>query len=340
MNLGLPLPGPDGKGIATLEQAAADAKMLRQMDVGGAGYPVTADNIKSVVVFIEADIPYLARRMRVFENQLTGSRKLVLSVAAARLAEQLAKVSQVRDVQIWPGSLAWYGPRQNPDKNLHLALAKEFFLMEIEDVQMKRKLVQEGREAEVKEAAQAAEALNRGEQPQAQPRPPEDLAKGEAHFVVRHRKTHPLWTGRQRHFQGRYDRPADVMQAINADDAAESAKSLYLDARVMTIQGARNMEEEKQVQEVLTKIHAMATYWLGLVNYEQGAFAVAEKFFDEVVKGGTEAPFHAGALYNLGRAHEAAGQKEQAVKYYETPGVSMPNGCKLRAKWLKEKGTK
>ncbi|MCE9554363.1 MAG: hypothetical protein K8T91_13430, partial [Planctomycetes bacterium] len=162
-------------------------------------------------------------------------------------------------------------------------------------------------------------------------------------LVLRERIFYPLWAGRQRHFQGRFDPPekklANAAAGIAENDAAgESAKSLYLDARD-AVESLRAQPAKEVPAERLAQFEAMrnyATYWLGLVNYEQGNFPVAVQFFETTIKTGTKDRFYAGALYNLARTCQATGQTQRALELYEKPGISMPTGCRLRAKWLRQ----
>ena len=55
MRLGLPIPGPDGKGVATLEQIQKDDSLLRKLDLEKSKYPVTAELAKSAHAYIVAD---------------------------------------------------------------------------------------------------------------------------------------------------------------------------------------------------------------------------------------------------------------------------------------------
>src|SRR3990172_9778340 len=43
--LGLPIPGRDGQGVATLADLQADPALLRQLDLEDSAYPVTADEL-------------------------------------------------------------------------------------------------------------------------------------------------------------------------------------------------------------------------------------------------------------------------------------------------------
>ena len=100
--LGLAVPGPDGQPVATLEQVVVDAGLLRQLDLDESHpYPVTADDLSHVVALVEASPPYLARRMEIFENNLAGARKLVLTVQADELLERLRALPHVADARLW-----------------------------------------------------------------------------------------------------------------------------------------------------------------------------------------------------------------------------------------------
>src|SRR5262245_26960564 len=46
---GIPIPGPGGKGVATLTQAAASPQILTQLGAAGEQYPVRASHLKDVV---------------------------------------------------------------------------------------------------------------------------------------------------------------------------------------------------------------------------------------------------------------------------------------------------
>jgi hypothetical protein len=99
--LGLPIPGPDGKGVATLEQLRGDDALLRKLDVEGAPYPLTADAIKKAKVFVVADLFSLTRRAFQLEGMLSGTDHLSLAVKPTELAEQLKGVAGVEEVALW-----------------------------------------------------------------------------------------------------------------------------------------------------------------------------------------------------------------------------------------------
>ncbi len=99
--LGLPIPGPEKQGVATLAQAQQNDALLRQLDLEGSPYPVTAEQLKNVVAYVVADPFDLARRVRQLETKLTGDDRLALSVRASELAGRVKELPGVEDVRIW-----------------------------------------------------------------------------------------------------------------------------------------------------------------------------------------------------------------------------------------------
>ncbi len=102
-SLGLPIPGPEGNGVATLSQAAEDESVLAALDLDESHhYPVKAAAAKDVRAFIESSPSALSRRMKVLESQLVGEDKMVLTVAPNQIAKRLADVPHVqKEVKLW-----------------------------------------------------------------------------------------------------------------------------------------------------------------------------------------------------------------------------------------------
>lgn len=100
--LGLPIPGPQGKGVATLEQAAADASVLKQLNLPDEPYPVNAETLKQgVLAWIEASPIFLSRRMELLQGHASGDKRLVLSVNASGLAKRLEACQHVLEARLW-----------------------------------------------------------------------------------------------------------------------------------------------------------------------------------------------------------------------------------------------
>jgi hypothetical protein len=115
--LGLPIPGPDGRGIATLAQVAADESLLRQLDLNDQRpYPIKAADIQQVTALVEASPGYLSRRMKFLESKLGGKHRLVLSVSPQALQEKLAETKHVRpSVALWTRPYETLVLRQSED---------------------------------------------------------------------------------------------------------------------------------------------------------------------------------------------------------------------------------
>lgn len=99
--LGLAIPGPEGKSVATLEQVSKDDALLRKLDIEGFPYPLTAELTKNAQLFIVADPFELSRRASQLEASLTGEDHLVLSVKTGELTSQLNAMPGVAKVALW-----------------------------------------------------------------------------------------------------------------------------------------------------------------------------------------------------------------------------------------------
>lgn len=110
--LGLPIPAPggvklDGTGQlaiqpATLTQAVADEKVLRQLDVDQAhSYGVKPADLKRVVAMLEASPTYMARRMSLLESRLAGGQKMVLTTSPTGQAERWKALAHIAGARLW-----------------------------------------------------------------------------------------------------------------------------------------------------------------------------------------------------------------------------------------------
>lgn len=100
---GVPIPGPGGKGVATLDEVVADDKLLRALDIDADHpYPVKAADLKKLVALVETSSPYVAARFAKLEQALSGQDKLILSFDRAGLAAKLDKHPQIESVSEWP----------------------------------------------------------------------------------------------------------------------------------------------------------------------------------------------------------------------------------------------
>lgn len=280
--LGLAIPGPEKKGVTTLEQVQKNDSLLRQLDVEGAPYPVTPEQLKNVVAYVVADPFDLSKRVRQVEGKLTGDDRLALSVRASELAGRVKSLPGVADVRIWdvPFRTLTEQLTLSPQSIRHeVALAFEPFAW----------------------------------------RP-------------------VLWKARARHFQGRKEL-ADETKRQDPEELIHDhrdAARLYMDKSIRPTDReiAASAEEEQRIRKV-AKLDA--TYWQGLLSFDEGKYDVASDWLGREELRATDSPWAAGTRYNLARTLEAQGKIDEAVKLLEQGPSPQEQGNKLRAKWLREK---
>ena len=102
MALGLPIPGGDGQGVATLQQVLADASLLRVLDLDSERpYPIKAADIENNVALIEAGPDVLSQRMYLVQEQLPPDHATVLTATPSVLARRLRQCKGIADVRLW-----------------------------------------------------------------------------------------------------------------------------------------------------------------------------------------------------------------------------------------------
>ncbi|MBI3463716.1 MAG: hypothetical protein HY000_11770, partial [Planctomycetes bacterium] len=101
--LGLPIPGPGGKGVATLRQAMEDPTLLTALDLDhDRPYPVQAEQLKEVVVLLESSPSFWAPRMRFLQERLSGKNRAVLWSDLPGLQKRAKQaVGQETGVELW-----------------------------------------------------------------------------------------------------------------------------------------------------------------------------------------------------------------------------------------------
>jgi tetratricopeptide (TPR) repeat protein len=171
----------------------------------------------------------------------------------------------------------------------------------------------------------------------------------------------PLYKGRVLHLKGRFfdtqgaiecyqaARPATEDLARGLQDKARAYYETILLPRIKDLPADKQKEASLRAQQEAVGAIQMeftsilrgkidASYWLGLIAYEQENYPSAIDYFRkrtlEVTPNG---PRTAGAHYNLARSYEALGQTQKAVEEYEAGVFSLADyGNALRARWLNE----
>jgi tetratricopeptide (TPR) repeat protein len=293
--LGLPIPGPGGKGIATLDQLVADPKLLRQLDVEGLPpYPVAENDLSSIVALVDAEPAALSRRMQLLQAALPAGSRYALAIQARPLAVKL-QPSKL-DVSLW-------------------RVPFEALLYQIGQQQALARDPNAAREFSVQSAIFAPE------------RP---LMKARnLHLQGRYQNEEQKKGARALYLECR---PPDAeMDKMLSSDYFR--KLVGLDQALPQDPAQRQALIEHFVA-IARAGKFNATYWLGLTYYEAGNYATAIEWLGErTLEVFPPGPWIPGARYNLARCYEQLGQAELARKWLESDKDSpQRHGNLLRAR--------
>lgn len=89
--MGMPVPGPGGKGIATLAQARSDPKILSALSSKEFPYDVNAEDLKRAEVHVASTLSALSPRMRYLEGKLPATERTHLSSDPQGLLQHFSK---------------------------------------------------------------------------------------------------------------------------------------------------------------------------------------------------------------------------------------------------------
>lgn len=303
--LGLPLPGANGKGIATLSRMIADESLLRQLDLDEdhryAGVPA---NLQALTARVEASPVYLSQRMALLESQLAGEESVILAVEPSALAERLHKVRQVAEVVLWPVPYERIEQHALMGRKGREALATEF---EPFMVPFPRQL---------KKKAELIPALWKG------------------------RVRHILGQ-----FEGEEGAMKYYQLARLSDEAiarGPSLTSLEMNDLRGKVPPEEWQASAQRFMSLAPVAKHDASYWLGLIAFERDepdSYRTAANYFSKrTLDVNPNSPWRSGALYNLARAEEALKRYQDAIELYQQIESPQRHGNLLRARWLAERG--
>jgi hypothetical protein len=296
--LGLPIPGPAGRGIATLSQVLADDAVLAQLNLPDAPYPETRESLKTLVALIECQPEGLSRRMQLLEEALPPSHKIVLATSPSELEPALRKVTGIATVSLWR-------------------------------VPFEAILYQTGRQLVMDAAAQLE--FTREEQIFSMSEAPLMRARN-LHLQGQFEDQDRLPGARQFYLKSRL--PDNERELIYTNEQFRRIVGFYQPLPEDPEQ-RKEVLETMVIRSLRIKEHA--TYWLALSFYDDAKYATAVEWLDERVIGAPlPSPWLPGARYNLARSYEALGETEKAIALYEADDSPQRHGNRLRAKWLAE----
>ncbi len=106
--LGLEIPGPDGDGVATLEQALTDPVVLERMNLlGQTAYGTSRASLLSspskIGILIDSSPGYFSPKMKLLQGELAGEHRAILYRDAAEQRDHFARVLAPHDgdVSLW-----------------------------------------------------------------------------------------------------------------------------------------------------------------------------------------------------------------------------------------------
>jgi len=304
--LGLPVPGPDQTGIATLAQARRDDSVMRRLNVlGYYDYPLSKSDVSQNVALINATVEQLAPRMKRLEESLTGQRRLTLAVDSDELVRRWDDQPGIADVRLWgvPFLAEVYGAELQRFAARNPAFGFWYLLRW---------------------------AILEGETPSAK-----ELARGRwAHL-----------TGQFGDIEASGEKGARTLY-LRQRPPEFDIDDLRIDVDLQATYGARRRpgmsaeEFESQLQQVQSLMRLgkrTATYWLSLVQYDDGRFETAANWFDKRVLDEDQASFwNNAANYNLARSFEQQGEIERAVELLKSEPSLSAHGDRLRARLLEK----
>ncbi len=147
-----------------------------------------------------------------------------------------------------------------------------------------------------------------------------------------------LWKARVLHFQGHEKGDVDSLTA-DLDEVVNDhreAIGLYTDKNVrIPDRVLKTLASDPKIM-IYSAAKDSASYWVGLLLFDEGKFASAEGWLsDPRLVGSAGGPWSDGTRYNLARTYEAQGKNAQAIKLYESDTSPQRDGNRLRARRLK-----
>jgi tetratricopeptide (TPR) repeat protein len=299
--LGLPIPGPDGKGIATLDQVIKDPQLLQRLDVPAvATYPVTEKDLKlGVLALIDAEPAALSRRMQLLQDAMPAATRLALATRPNDIEPKLRKTN-VSGVGLW-------------------SVPFEAVFYQFGQQQLAARDQDAARESYKRSVLFA---------------PTRPLIKGRnLHLQGRYENEDQKPGARSLYLQCRP--PNREIEAMETNVAYR--KAIGLD-QALPEDPAQKKAMLDMFMSIAREGKFDATYWLGLTYYESGKPGAATEWLTRTVQDSPPSTWIPGGCYNLARCYEQLGNFDLARQWLEADKESpQRHGNLLRAKALPSK---
>lgn len=299
---GLPLPGPNQSGVATLKEAESDATVLRRATlVDQFNYPVTASEVPKAIALLDLEPLAMSQCMQVLEKSLTGSMRVKLQADAAKWAQEFQLANPKLTVKLW--SMPWIGLEYAKDVRQRLKTIDAFTANYMANmaIYMEDSLVSRARRSHF--AGKFDSSVE------------EEGALGQYMALRIDDETLD---------QLSYDPDLQKQFLLRRSSAEESPEQFQQRIRFM--------------QNAMRRAKYEGCVYLSMAHYDLGNFDSARSWADRwtLQVPGTEA-WHSTCWYLTGRALESLGKADEAIEFYKKSPSPQEAGNRIRARLLNDK---
>ncbi len=298
--LGLPIRGPNGSGIATLAQVRQDPGLLRSLDVGqDARYAAADAEWAQLVALIDAPPEALSYRIQAFQQESAAGKPLFVSVPAAELAKRVKGQGGIAVVDLWRVPFQTWVYRT--------ALRAR---AEVDPEALRQVMFDEMIFDTIHPLVQGRIQYFRGNFEKTT-----DNLGAKGHFV-----------------DARV--PDVIINQIETSPEVQTGLGIF-----RTRENDQEWKFRVQMSKsLIIGIKQTATYWLGITHYDTGRFETAVDWLKQrTLDAAGDNLWKPGARYNLSRTYEAFGDLETARKTLLLDDSPQKHGNLLRARYLREK---
>lgn len=302
-SLGIHVPGPDQIGIATLAQARSDASVIRRLNVPGFfEYPLSKTDVQQSVAILNFLPEAYSERMKQLESGLTGDRRMNVHTDVDSLAAKLDEFPGISGVRLWDVPLQSEVYRTEILKHCERNPLFLFWYM--------------SQWGFMDSGTGAGSELTSGRWDHLIG----NFADSEDQMEVGARTKYL----KQRNPEYEI---ADLQIDVELQEAYGIRRELGVSAEMYELQVG-------QLQGLMRNGKRTATFWLGLLQYDDGKTDVARNWFSDRVldKEQLLKRWESSARYNLGRTYELLGKFDQAIEIYKTDGDLQEHGNRVRAR--------
>jgi len=167
--------------------------------------------------------------------------------------------------------------------------------------------------------------------------PSRDYAEYTHRQMAPFQQTPALWQARMLDMLGKYEEPPTASAMYQEARPSDASLSRFRAEASKITQPQQRQMAEFQIA-MMARAKQDASYWLGLLAFERASYDAAIDYLKtRVLEASPDGPWTSGARYNLGRAYEADGNLDDAIRAYESDHSPQRSGNLLRAKRLKER---